>query len=882
MISIKSFAKGKSNGNASNSSGKGGGGGYMTTTIEPHQLWGNTFDGTQDVNGRIYSPSIQNSGIIYTNDLSAITANIGTLNVTGNTTARMVTADDINCHNTIPTTTDTYDLGSLVRYWNKLYCRNIFCHNLDVTGLAHFKELQIDKVTATNGEIVISPANFHIDKILGYPNVEMGDDGWDTAYNLITSQPSVVDYPTQIYLVKVGQLRYDPKTGKELKQQLKVGDYVYCSSFNVGEGTHSNITNQYYRTMVTEVGKTTQDGEEYLYATLIRYYAYNVLDSEEETWLQNCGEVNAQEDDDLVVLGSTDIERQSAIIISSVNGLDQTVTPPSITQYKGINAITTPIGNFKFMSIGNSGNTFKGNFITQNGHTVEELINNMNSPVYLHTAYSIDLNGNGFTKTPQSGVTYGYMGMCVNGNPSDSNLTFSDYEWSFINQNNVQYKLIPIQNKVDFVLRYDSATDTITDELIVYLCCDVIKTTPQGVVNPDPNENIRVEAKYGNAENQKVQLGTLGDNRYVYVDVIQNFSQSNYRNLFKDVTVDLFLNGSNVDSYQVQMNANPQSILSVSNSIQARVQDVEGNYSTLSMRADSIETNVTNLSGQTSTFRQTYDQFVLSLYDGLSRTGIDITNHNINLTADNFLVKNNNNVNTLYVNSQGLVESRTGFMTNPKTGNENTFYPTFYAISINRFANDPLAYTFGLSGYDKAVNGSPRVSQDPYNPDYTDSVWIDWLKFQAPEHSITSTVKTRIPEMNIECYDFTFQGGSDIQNYGAVSGRFRAKISPKDGIACIWTNGGTPILGQTRDINGNDTSGIVGWTGGTEKLVTFGPAGITVKDGTYEIVIGRNNTIDEWITSHSTQWNAIPVGSMIRVKTYSNDRYSTLICKERD
>lgn len=874
MITIKSFKKSKSSkGNTQVNNNSNGGGGFYTTTIEPHQLWGNTFDGTQDVNGNIYSPNLYNSGEIRTNRISGQTAHFGQLTVTGQTTLD----GNTTTKTIVPKTTDTYDLGSLTDWWLNLYARNIKCSNLDVNGFAHFKELVIDKVSATNGELVISPANFHVDKILSFPNVEEGEEGWDTAYDLIMSQTGVIDPPEQIYLCKLGQLRYDPTTGQELKEQLRVGDYLYCSSFNIGEGTHSNVSNQYYRTIVVDCGKTTQDGQEYLYATVIRYYTD---ENENDQWLQNCGSVTPKEGDDLVMLGCSESldNRQSAIIISSVNGIDSSVVPPSITQYANINEISVPISNYKITSLSPNGNTFKGNFITQNGHTVEELINNMNSPVYLHTAYSIDLNGNGFTKAPQSGVTYDYMGMCVNGNPSDSNLTFNDYEWSFINQNSVQYKLIPIQNKVDFALRYDSATDTIKDELIVYLCCDVIKTTPQGAVIPDPNENIRIEAKYGAAESQKVQLETLGDNRYVYVTVIQNFSQSNYRYLFKTVTVDLFLNGSNVDSYQVQMNANPQSILSVSNSIQARVQDVEGNYSTLSMRADSIETNVTNLSGQTSTFRQTYDQFVLSLYDGLTRTGIDITNHNINLTADNFLVKNNNNVNTLYVNSQGLVESRTGFMTNPKTGDENTFYPTFYAISINRFANDPLAYTFGLSGYDKAVNGSPRLSNEA---DYTDSVWTDWLKFQAPEHNITSSVKTRIPEMNIECHDFTFQGSSDIQNYGAVAGRFRTKISPKDGIACVWTNGGTPILGQTKDINGNDASGIVGWTG-TEKLITFGPTGILVKDGTFEIVIGWNNSIDEWITSHSSQWNAIPTGSIVRVKTYASDRYSTLICKERD
>lgn len=875
MITIKSFKKSKSSkGNTQVNNNSNGGGGYYTTTIEPHQLWGNTFDGTQDINGNIYSPNIYNSGEIRTNRISGQTAHFGQLTVTGQTTLD----GNTTTKTILPKTTDNYDLGSLTDWWLNLYARNIKCSNLDVNGFAHFKELVIDKVSATNGELVISPANFHVDKILNFPNVEEGEDGWDTAYDLIMSQTGVIDPPEQIYLCKLGQLRYDPTTGQELKEQLRVGDYLYCSSFNIGEGTHSNVSNQYYRTIVVDCGKTTQDGQEYLYATVIRYYTD---ENENEHWLQNCGSVTPKEGDDLVMLGCSDSldNRQSAIIISSVNGIDSSVVPPSITQYANIDKITVPISNYKITSLSPNGNTFKGNFITQNGHTVEELINNMNSPVYLHTAYSIDLNGNGFTKTPQSGQTYDYMGMCVNGNPSDANLTFSDYEWNFINQQSVQYKLIPLKNSVGFALKYNSATDTISDDLVVYLDCLVVKTTPQGAVKPDPNENFRVDATIDDNERISVQLQNVEANRYRYTSTIQNFTESFYRNYFKNVKVWLYLNHSTVDNYQVQMNAVPQSILSVSNSIQARVQDVEGNYSTLSMRADSIETNVTNLSGQTSTFRQTYDQFVLSLYDGLTRTGIDITNHNINLTADNFLVKNNNNVNTLYVNSQGLVESRTGFMTNPKTGDENTFYPTFYAISINRFSNDPLSYTFGLSGYDKAVNGSPRLSN---SADYTDSVWTDWLKFQAPEHNVTSSVKTRIPEMNIECHDFTFQGSSDIQNYGAVSGRFRTKISPKDGIACVWNNSGTPILGQTKDINGNDASGIVGWTGGTEKLITFGPAGITVKDGTPEIVIGWNNSIDEWITSHGTQWNAIPVGSMIRVKVYASDRYSTLICKERD
>lgn len=871
MITIKSFKKSKSSkGNTQVNNNSNGGGGFYTTTIEPHQLWGNTFDGTQDVNGNIYSPSIYNSGEIRTNRISGQTAHFGQLTVTGQTTLD----GNTTTKTILPKTTDNYDLGSLTDWWLNLYARNIKCSNLDVNGFAHFKELVIDKVSATNGELVISPANFHVDKILGYPNVEEGEDGWDTAYNLIMSQTGIIEAPEQIYLCELGQLRYDPSTGQELKEQLRVGDYLYCSSFNIGEGSHSNVSNQYYRTIVVDCGKTTQDGQEYLYATVIRYYTTEI--SESEQWLQNCGSVTPKEGDDLVMLGSSDNlgNRQSAIIISSVNGIDSSVIPPSITQYANIDTISVPISNFKVTSLSPSGNIFKGNFITQSGDDIQNLINSQQSPAYLHTAYSFDLNGNGFTKTPQPGQTYNYLGMCVNKYPSDSSLVFADYEWSYIDQDQAQYKLIPIYPYYRFTTEIED--DEFVNEVQVNLKYKVYRVTNLGGEEVSDYTPFKLTIQFGQwgEETEIDYRESFGS--FVYIN---NFT-GNQVNNHKDATVRLYFNGNLLESVSLQSDITPASFLEVSETIMARVQDAEGNYSQLSMRADGIETQVGNLSNQYTQFKQTYDQFVLSLYDGLTRTGIDITNHNINLTADNFLVKNNNNVNTLYVNSQGLVESRTGFMTNPKTGDETTFYPTFYALSINRFNDDPLGYTFGLSGYDKAVNGSPRLSNEA---DYTDSVWTDWFKFQAPEHNMTSSVKTRIPEMNIECHDFTFQGGSDIQNYGAVAGRYRAKISPKDGIACIWNSGGTPILGQTKDINGNDASGIVGWSGGVEKLVTFGPAGIIIKDGTYQIQTNNEDiTLMEWIQNHQQEWRSIPVGSIIRFKVFSSDMFSTMYVKERD
>ena len=63
MVEIKSYSKLKSNNGTDSASGIGGGSGYINTTIatklkQIHSLWGNQFDGTQDVQGPISAPSV--------------------------------------------------------------------------------------------------------------------------------------------------------------------------------------------------------------------------------------------------------------------------------------------------------------------------------------------------------------------------------------------------------------------------------------------------------------------------------------------------------------------------------------------------------------------------------------------------------------------------------------------------------------------------------------------------------------------------------------------------------------------------------------------------------------------------------------------------------
>ena len=328
-------------------------------------------------------------------------------------------------------------------------------------------------------------------------------------------------------------------------------------------------------------------------------------------------------------------------------------------------------------------------------------------------------------------------------------------------------------------------------------------------------------------------------------------------------------------------------------SLNGSVSTLESEFSVIPGQISSIVSSISSLEGEDVRLWSSISQlpteisaYVYNEIDGdLTQTGIDITNHTISLTADNFIVKNNNNNPTLYLNSQGLVESRLGFITNPRVSNEDTFNPIFYALSKNRFNNDPLAYSFGLSGYDKAIDGSPRLNQ---NPDYTDSVYIDHFKLSTevfdrnvPQSASDPLVQYRIPILTMQQDDLTFNGGGDIGTYAAVANRTTLKIQPKE-IAITWHDGGTPQLGLVKDLDGNDVPGIEGWIGGNDKIISIGPGGCYLKDAISTVIYTGQDSWEEWIRVHGTDtsWTNIPSGAMVRVKHYAGDSYSQVIIKD--
>lgn len=151
---------------------------------------------------------------------------------------------------------------------------------LNVTGAAHFWELVIDKVRSTSGNLLITPANFHVDMVgedIEYPvdpaetpyaemfydeNEETGIYGLEEIFssNNIDSMTA-----TRLYM------RNDDGNMNTVPT-MEIGDMVRCKTFNVDDlGTH-NIHNKDYWTFVMNVGTETVDDISYIYIDVFKEY----------------------------------------------------------------------------------------------------------------------------------------------------------------------------------------------------------------------------------------------------------------------------------------------------------------------------------------------------------------------------------------------------------------------------------------------------------------------------------------------------------------------------------------------------------------------------------------------------------------------------------
>lgn len=351
MIDVVSYAK-KKESVGSGGSGVGGGlGGSQNSTLEPHLLWGQVYDGRHDISGDLVGVgNIESDGSIsakaintqagkidsvtgqelrYTTiigeNVSATDSTITNLTTTNHTSQALTTTNLNSDTGTITDlTTQSHNTQSLTAKGvdtERLTGKDIVVDNLTVNKAAHFFSLSVDEIKATQGQIIVTPASAIIEKV----EVLSGDYKcwWKNTDNQTTTT-----------------------------QTFSAGDFVVCQTFNTGQS-------RYYWRLCTEAGNS--DGWNYI--TLSKTDKDPASVSE------------PMKGDNIVQLGNrTDPTRQAAIIISAYNTgyLDKTVVAPSIVQYQGINDYNLETHRLNVISVGK--NIFSGEFRVDNGKTLESYI----------------------------------------------------------------------------------------------------------------------------------------------------------------------------------------------------------------------------------------------------------------------------------------------------------------------------------------------------------------------------------------------------------------------------------------------------------------------------------------------------------------------------
>lgn len=387
--SEKTISFNSSSGSSSTSSG---------TSLESHNIWGQPFDGTNDVSGDMQNigkitatGDIQTDGKLIIKQLDAdgneveggdltisvedkkakfsgkdqyvfdgaiegtdIKAN-GNLYVTGASTMNGVTVNGDAAFNKNIEVKGQSNLTN-VTSTNITNSDTIKTKNLEVTGSAHFFELIIDKIKAGGGAVLFTPANgFKVDIVEsvtnGYKLYWQADDG----------------------------------SGNQADNMWKVNDQALCMSFNQAkEGTNHNISNKYYWSLVTAVSDTNQP-----VSIEEKKYHYIVIST-----VTKDGTVNPEIGDTIAMLGyrgTDDKKRQSAIYISAYTSLDKGLTAPLLAQYQGINDFNLESHRKSYYDA--VGAKFVGNFEVSNGQTIEDYINNKIDGAESGTPY-IGENGN--------------------------------------------------------------------------------------------------------------------------------------------------------------------------------------------------------------------------------------------------------------------------------------------------------------------------------------------------------------------------------------------------------------------------------------------------------------------------------------------------------
>lgn len=420
-------------------------------------------------------------------------------------------------------------------------------NNLTVYGSAHFFNLTIDEVKAAGGQLILSAADFKIDKV-----------GFGVSRQVLPLLTMNGKYSTTGFFdcVRVYQKAED-EDGKKILNKWRPGDLCLCQTFNLTEsGTYSEIDNKLYWKLIYGVG--TEDGYNYLDIAWI----YTNTDKQEEVGV---GTFNPEVGDELVLLGScTTSDRQHAIVISAYKSPDMTVKAPSIVQYKGINDFNFTNKIYNKMSA--NGNTFRGDLYVESGDSIDTYISGkITSEVEVDTTF-----------------------------------------WKMIPN-----KAIAIVSKND--------TFVIDLEYAVYKQ-DGDHTTIQTISTTSDGKEISVKY-YTDINPSRIEL-KKPKSVYIAKATVSNYHKQLSR--AKHVYVELMIGGNVIQRDTLDVVFDAGAVLDISDTINARVQNVEGQLAEINVDPDQIKAAV-------------YDE----LNGDLRETGIDIATGKITLKADNTEIEGN-------------------------------------------------------------------------------------------------------------------------------------------------------------------------------------------------------------------------------------------------
>lgn len=361
--------------NSKTSGGNGGGiqGTATNTTLETHTIFGQPYNGTNDVkgdlsdvnkitangdistDGKLIIKGVDDEGTYNDKDLNIAKEDDGTKFTSGEGYVfdNLVTATkfkgDIESDNGYIKSLGADSLASSFAYLLELMAENGTINNLTstkilandisvdtltVTKAAHFFSLIIDEIKSVGGQIILSPANATLDI------VKKIDSGNFKCY----------------FRSKIGD--------EEISNQFAAKDQVVCQTFNVAEGASYNVSNTFYWRLLTSRGRETINGIEYHYIILSG-----------SDCAANSGE--PKQGDRVVALGNRSTkDRQNAIVLSAYNSdfLDKGLKAPSLVQYSGINDYT--LSTHRMNVISNGLNQFIGNFKVSSGESITDLIDN--------------------------------------------------------------------------------------------------------------------------------------------------------------------------------------------------------------------------------------------------------------------------------------------------------------------------------------------------------------------------------------------------------------------------------------------------------------------------------------------------------------------------